>query len=194
MDNEAGTTKLADKVRTRMSFEDFEQEKAFRQAWNSVEIARPVSYSLFTFGESVLPYYLVCHDASAEDPVTVTQGVVRIERPMIITPDSSRPEFQDFFETDEEQGIADFLLTRSAQFSNLKFVNQRRTRRSVSSGMEATVDNLNNKLDEEEEDQVAILTAPSRLAGVAVLRYTAERIWRSAPDNIQELRERGFLP
>jgi len=26
------------------------------------------------------------------------------------------------------------------------------------------------------------------------LRYAAERVWSSASDNIQELRERGFLP
>ena len=38
---------------------------------------------------------------------------------------------------------------------------------------------------------VAILAG---LAGLAVLRYAAERIMQSAPDNIQELRERGFLP
>ncbi|HUS40144.1 MAG TPA: hypothetical protein VMX74_11875, partial [Pirellulales bacterium] len=89
---------------------------------------------------------------------------------------------------------AAFLMTRSAHFSNLKFVNQRERRQSVSSSLQATVDNLNTKLDDEEEDRVAILTAPPTLAGVAVLRYTAERVWRSAPDNIQELRERGLLP
>jgi hypothetical protein len=60
--------------------------------------------------------------------------------------------------------------------------------------MEATVANLNRQLDTEEEDRVAILTAPPDLGGMAVLRYAAERIWRSGPDNIQELRERGFLP
>ena len=38
---------------------------------------------------------------------------------------------------------------------------------------------------------MAIHTAP---AGVAVLRYTAEPIMQSAPDNLNELRERGFLP
>ena len=113
---------------------------------------------------------------------------------MIITPNNARPEFQNFFEHPEEEGVVEFLLARSASFSNLKFVNQRGARRSVSSGMQATIDNLNRKLDDEEEDQVAILTAPAQLAGVAVLRYAAERIWRSAPDNIQELRERGFLP
>jgi hypothetical protein len=113
---------------------------------------------------------------------------------MIITPHNARPEFQNFFEHPEEEGVVEFLMARSARFSNLKLVNQRESRRSVASGMQATVDSLNGKLDDEEEDQVAILTAPAQLAGIAVLRYAAERIMRSAPDNIQELRERGFLP
>jgi len=29
---------------------------------------------------------------------------------------------------------------------------------------------------------------------MAVLRYAAERVMASGPDNMQELRERGFLP
>jgi hypothetical protein len=41
---------------------------------------------------------------------------------------------------------------------------------------------------------VAILSAPASLSGFAVFRYATERILSSAPDNIQELRERGFLP
>ncbi|MEZ6113719.1 MAG: hypothetical protein R3C99_22310 [Pirellulaceae bacterium] len=53
---------------------------------------------------------------------------------------------------------------------------------------------LNRQLDAEEEDRVAILTAPHGLAGIALMRYAAERVRESAPDNIQELRERGFLP
>jgi hypothetical protein len=177
-----------------VSFDDFEQESAFRQAWEAVCIARPVHYSLFTFGETTLPYFLVCEDRQASSPVTITQGEVRIKRPVIITPGQARPEFQDFFENPEEEGVVEFLLARTAKFSNLKFVNQRGARRAVTDSMEAAVEKLNRQLDDEEEDRVAILTAPSNLAGVAVLRYAAERVWSSAPDNIQELRERGFLP
>ena len=51
-----------------MQFEDFEKEQAFREAWEEVRIARPVHYSLFTFGESVLPYFLVCEDRQSKDP------------------------------------------------------------------------------------------------------------------------------
>lgn len=177
-----------------MQFEGFDQERMFHEAWSAVEIVRQVEFSLFTFGESVLPYYLVCGDREASTPASVTRGDVRVKRPMIVTPDRARPEFQDFFENSEEEGVVAFLLSRTAQFSNLKFVNQRGAKRMVDKGVEAAVESLNRRLDDEEEEHVAILTAPPNLAGVAVLRYVAERVWRSAPSNVQELRERGFLP
>lgn len=175
-------------------FEDFDPERRFREAWEAVRIARPVHYSLFTFGESTLPYFLVMGERQVTAPVTVTKGEVRIERPMIITPDSADPEFQDFFESLEEEGVAQFLLSRTAQFSNLRFKNRKGSKRNVEDSIEGAVEKLNKKLDAEEEEHVAILTAPPRLGGIAVLRYAAERVWKSGPDNIQELRERGFLP
>ena len=185
-----------DKVRVRrfMQFEEFEQEQRFREAWSAVEIVRPVHYALFTFGESVLPYSLVCGESPGPGPVTLTRGEVRVARPMIITPENSRPEFRNFFENQQEKGVVEFLLARTAHFSSLKFDNQSGSKQVVHDGMQTVVDRLNQQLDEEEEDHVAILTAPPNLAGIAVLRYAAERVWKSGPDNVQELRERGFLP
>lgn len=177
-----------------MSFNEFEQEQIFFEAWKSVTIVRPVHYSLFTFGESVLPYYLVCGNREGTDPLSVRQGDVRINRPMIMTAENTQPEFQNFFESSEEEGVAEFLLARTAKFSNLKFLNQNRQQQVVYDSMDAAVEKINRRLDEDEEDRVAILTAPENLAGIAVLRYAAERVLKSAPDNIQELRERGFLP
>lgn len=175
-------------------FDDWGQEQRFREAWEAVCIARRVTYSLFTFGESQLGYYLVCGDSEKKTQVSVTVGEVRVKRPTIITPDNARPEFEGFFENPEEEEVADFLLARSAHFSSLQFVNQQGEKQIVSDSVEEAVDRLNRKLDDAEEDRIAILTAPTSLAGVAVLRYAAERIWESAADNIQELRERGFLP
>ena len=177
-----------------MDFDEFERERHFREAWSAVEIVRPVHLSLFTFGETALLYYLVCGETNSESTVSVTRGEVRVKRPMIITRENARPEFHNFFEDSGQEGVAEFLLARSAHFSNLQFENQQGTKQLVHDGMEAAVDRLNRKLDDEDEDQVAILTAPPELSGVAVLRYTAERVWKSAPGNIQELRERGFLP
>lgn len=177
-----------------MDSNEFEQERIFYEAWKAVSIVRSVSYSLFTFGESVLPYYLVCGNQRGTVPLSVTQGDVQIKRPMIMTAENSRPEFQNFFESSEEEGVVQFLLARTAKFSNLKLINQSGKQRVVHDSMDAAVEKINQRLDEDEEDRVAILTAPANLAGVAVLKYAAERIFQSAPDNIQELRERGFLP
>ncbi len=177
-----------------MVFEEFDQQRRFRDAWEAVDIVRPVRYSLFTFGESVLPYFLVCGETRPDTTVSVTRGEVRIKRPMILTPESAGPEFRGFFEDVDDESVAQFLLARTAQFSNLKFDNESREKRLVSDSMDEAVAKLNKQLDAEEEDRVAILTAPPKMGGIAVLRYAAERVWESGPDNIQELRERGFLP
>ncbi|OHB80577.1 MAG: hypothetical protein A2W31_15575 [Planctomycetes bacterium RBG_16_64_10] len=177
-----------------MDFQEFDKQRQFRAAWAAVAIARPVHFTLFTFGESQLPYYLVCGGPEGRNPVTVTRGEIRIERPVIITPDSARPELRDFFEDTEQEGMAQFLLARTARFSNLKLANRRGQARTVAGSVDQTVANLNQQLDAEHDDRVAILTAPPKLGGMAVLRYATEHVLRSSPGNIQELRERGFLP
>jgi len=165
----------------------------FRAAWDQIKIVRPVYLSLFTFGETTLPYYLVCAP-EAGGMVRVIRGDVRITRPLIITPENMQPEFEEFFESTEESNLMQFLLSRSAAFSHLRFANASGEPYVVSDHVEEAVAKLNRQLDQEEEDQVSILQAPLKLARMAPLKYAIERVWRSAPDNIQELRERGFLP
>ncbi len=173
---------------------DFNDERRFYDVWEAVEIVRPVNYSLFTFGSSELPYYLVCPPGPDQHLASVRKGQVNIDRPLIITPDNMAPEFRDFFEDAADEGIIDFLLSRTASFSNLKLTNRSGETKLVSDSVEEIVSRLNRQLDDEEEDRVAILTAPAPLAGVALLKYATERVLHSAPDNVQELRERGFLP
>jgi hypothetical protein len=175
-------------------FDDFEAQFRFHAAWNAVEIVRPVHYSLFTFGQSDLKYILVGEPGAEGETVEIRRGEVKVTRPLVITADNVEPEFQNFFENAEEELAASFLLSRTASFSHLKFQNQLGPAKIVSDSVEEAVEKLNRQLDDEEEDRVAILTAPKSLSGLAVMKYAAERIWSSAPDNIQELRERGFLP
>ena len=104
------------------------------------------------------------------------------------------PEFEDFLDDSDDESLAQFILARRASFSNLKLRNQTATKQFVSDSVEESVAKLVRQLDQDDEDRVAILTAPAPLAGFAVLRYASERILKSAPENIQELREKGFLP
>ena len=177
-----------------MDFFEHEQEQRFREVWRQVRIERPVQYSLFTFGYSDLDYFLVCSSQRHGEMVSIRRGNVRVSRATILTPDNFSPEFENFFENQEEQGLANFLLARTAGFSHLKFQNQSGPHKIVSDSVEEAVDRLNRQLDVEEEDRVAILSSPVELRGLAVFKYAVERIWASTPDNLQELRERGFLP
>lgn len=177
-----------------MNFHDFDEEAQFRAIWEAVKIHRWVDYGLFTFGESDLPYYLIIDGEQKSDLVQVLRGKVSVTRPRLITPDSMHPEFRNFFEEKELGGMVDFLIARTAAFKNLKIENQQIRSEMVSDSVEEIVSRLNRQLDTEEEDRVAILSAPYGLGGAAVLKYTTERIISSTPDNIQELRERGFLP
>ncbi|MFO0917667.1 MAG: hypothetical protein U0872_05055 [Planctomycetaceae bacterium] len=190
-----GASQILKRLDPRLSlFPNFPDEERFRAAWDAVEIARPVSYSLFTFGESDLPYFLVLDPGRSGEQVSITQGEVKITRPMIITPDNIHPEFENFFDNADEEELAQFLLTRTASFSHLRLDNRRGAKRIVSDSLEEAVAKLNRQLDADDEDRVAILTAPLPLAGLALFKYAAERVMKSAPDNITELRERGFLP
>lgn len=179
-----------------MPFIDPEDQLRFRQLWEAVEIVRSAPQGLFTFGESELPYYLVCSARPPKSTVSVRKGELKITRPLIITPDNAGPEFENFFESDDHdsESMVEFLLARTAAFKHLKLENKAGSEKIVTDSVEEAVAKLNRQLDQQDEDRVAILTAPAGLGGVAVLRYAAERIMQSAPDNLQELRERGFLP
>ena len=175
-------------------FPEFGDLERFKRAWDAVHIARPVHYTLFTFGESLLPYWLVCDPAGPEKLVSIRQGEIKITRPLLITPENCRPEFQNFFEDADESEAVSFLLGRTASFSHLRFANTSGPERIVSDSVEEAVSRLNRQLDADDEDRVAVLVAPAALAGLALLKYATDRVVQSAPGNVQELREKGFLP
>lgn len=177
-----------------MDFFDYNKEAQLHALWNAVTIVRGIPYTLFTFGDSDLDYYLVLTPMTPGDPVKVRQGEIKITRPRIITPYSARPELQDFFESEDSENLISFLMARTAGFSNLKLCNTAGPEKLISDQPQEVIDQLQRKLDNEEEDRVAILSAPEPLAGIALIRFAAEQIMASAQDNLNELRERGFLP
>ena len=175
-------------------FDEFEQFQKLREAWSSVRIERPVEYGLFTFGDSDLPYYLITTSEKKHSTVAIRRGQVTVSRARIITPENMHPEFRNFFENEEDIGFIQFLMSRTAAFSNLKFSNTSGPEQIVTDTVEEAVARLNVQLDDQEEDRTAILSAPAAMAGFAVLKYASDRVISSAPGNISELRERGLLP
>ncbi|MEM9703737.1 MAG: hypothetical protein AAF907_14960, partial [Planctomycetota bacterium] len=96
---------------------------------------------------------------------------------------------------DDEDGerVVRFLMSRGVKFGDLKLGHRRRKRSAVTQSPERVVEQLKSEILDE-DDRTAILVAPHGLGGVALVRYAAECIMESAPGNIGEMRERGFLP
>ncbi len=176
-----------------MDFDQSFEYDQLRHDWHAVRIIRPVRYSLFTFGDSDLPYYLLC-GPNDEHTVAVQHGSVKITRPLIITAANAPPDLVNFFEDREDEQVVRFMMSRTAQFQNLKFDNVIESQDLVSDSIEELAARIGKRLDDEEEDRVAILGAPHGLGGLAVLRYCFERMAESASDNLNEMNERGMLP
>jgi len=184
---------MSDESRSE-SDQAFASWERLRAAWDSVQIVRPVSYGLFTFGESLLQYYVVVAGAGPGDLVGVRRGEVRVTRPRIFTSLNAPPELRNFFPEEDDESLFRRLLSRTARFQHLQLDNQAQPQELVSDQVEEIVAKLQRRLDAEDEDRVAILTAPAGLGGLAVLKYALDRIVSSTPENLQELWEHGLLP
>ena len=181
-----------------MDFNPFDPAAQLHALFQQVEVVRSVPYTLFTFGDSELEYFLVEDGENPGELVSVVRGEVKVSRPTILTPDS-RPELRGFFEELNDQfghlgGAVEFLMSRTAAFHDLAIENRHGSAEIVSDSVDEVVSKLNRQLNDEDEDRIAILTAPHGLGPIAVFRYATERISESAPGNITELREKGFLP
>ena len=176
----------------------FAQQRRLAELMERIELPRPVRRSLFTFGDTDLPYVLII-EPGRDGQAELVAGTVKVTRPTILTPDS-QPQFFGFFEELADQAgvdLADFVqfaLQRTAAFERLRVANELGMPEKPGGGLEEVLDRVMRRLDDEEDEDTAVLTCPRGLGPLAVLKYAADRISRSAPDNVQELRERGFLP
>ena len=222
-----------------MNFEPPDDAPDFLRLWGRIKIVRKTPFTLFTFGETALPYKLVLEPKREGGRVVgrvgVKEGEITVARPTIITPDNAGPRFRGFFEDDDDgpsfdpghgyddgypntagnltgpagagdddwdggmgdgedgERVVRFLMSRGVKFGDVTLAHRARRRGKSTAGVQETVDRLRREHDEE-DDRTAILLAPHGLGGVALVRYAAECIIESAPGNVGELRERGFLP
>ncbi|MEM1061622.1 MAG: hypothetical protein AAGJ97_04750 [Planctomycetota bacterium] len=164
----------------------------FREQWDAVRIVRNVPYTLFTFGDTDLPYALVLEPDDDSADAGLVRGQITISRPKIITPGPDRPEFDGFF--DEDDAAATLMMARGVKIPRLRFANTSRDEESVGSDVETLLARVVDRLEDEDEDRVAVLSAPRPLAGTALVRYAVEKAIESTPGNIGDLRDRGLLP
>lgn len=168
---------------------DFQDK--FEKAWRKTRILRPVERKLFTFGDTRLPYFLVAESLVNKGDTVVREGEVVVQRPIIFTPRPGHPLFEGFGEKEEK--AAGLIIQRLMYIPPYKYKNESHRLYVASEPLDEVVARFNQRLDREENRQTAIIQAIADMWEVAVMRFAAERMIKSIPSNLRELKERGFL-
>ena len=163
----------------------------FEQAWGETEIIRSAHRTLFTFGDTRLPYIIVSESLVNKPDVVVREGEMVIKRPVIISADSGHPLFSGFGDKDKE--LAGFLFQRLAYIPPYQYENSAASLSVLSEPLEAVIDKLRKKLDRRDDSNTAILKALADTWEISIMKYALEKMVKSTPSNITELKERGFL-
>lgn len=159
--------------------------------WNNTKILRNVEKNLFTFGDTVLPYFLIAELVKDKPSTFVKEGEVIIKRPLIYTPYQDTPHFKGFGEKEKE--YSNFIIHRMAYIPPYTYQNASKSFYISSDNIEETSARLSKRLDGEGNNLTAIIKTMMDMWEVSVMRYSIERMVKSLPSNITELKERGLL-
>ena len=169
-----------------MAFQD-----KFEEAWRKTKILRPVEKKLFTFGDTRLPYFLVAASLVNPGDTVVRKGIVVVDRPIIYAPSPGHPLFEGFGEKGEQ--VAGLVIQRLMRLPPYKYKNEAARLYVASDPLDRVVARLNQKLDRDNDHLCVIIQTLADMWEVSLMRYVAERMIKSIPSNLRELRERGFL-
>jgi len=168
-------------------------EKKIEHAWKKTEILRQSRQLLFTFGDTELPYYVLAESLMNAGDTVVRRGEVVVQKPMIVAPPWQRGASVEGFSSEGEACVR-LLVQRAAYIPPYRYRNQAQSMAVQAGGLSETAERIGKKLEEDDDRLVAVIKGDPDLWEVSVMRYCIERMVQSTPHNIQELRERGFLP
>lgn len=166
-------------------------KEKFEYVWKNTEVLKPAERTLFTFGDTGLPYVLVAKSLLREGDTVVREGEVITKRPLVLKPYANHPFFEGFGEHEEEMGL--FLIQRLAYIPPYKYTHGSKKVYVASEPIEAVIAKLRGKLARKEDRLTALVRGIADMWEVSVIKYAAEMMMKSLPSNITELKEKGML-
>lgn len=157
----------------------------------NTQIVRKKRTQLLTFSYTDLPYIILARYSQNPQETTVREGIVRAEKPLILTPDEVMT-FENFENLDED--VRYFLRYGFGGLPPTKYTNERCTLEIRSELLEDVLKHLQNTMDRKNDDDTALILCPkSEFWDISLLRYLIEKADESLPGNIRELIEKGLL-
>ena len=170
---------------------DEKMKEKFEYVWKNTEILKVAERTLFTFGDTGLPYLFIARSLTKGTDTVVREGEVTVKRPLVIKPHPDHPMFEGFGEYEEELGM--FLIQRLAYIPPYKYTHGSKRIYISSESIEAMTGKLRRRLEREDNRLIALITGIADMWEVSVMKYAAEMMMKSLPSNLTELKERGFL-
>lgn len=175
-------------------------DEMMREAAARTEVLRAPRQSLFTFGSTIISYYLVteaayadAEDGAAADETVIREGRVVAERPRVVTPYYLYGV--EGFSDDARRYLESLIDSLGPNAPGLlySYRNEPGNLNIVSDHWRAVVDRLNGEIDSRGDSLAAIIKGMDQLWDVAVIKFIFEMTQRSVGHNLGQMQTRGLL-
>ena len=177
-----------------------ESERRYRRATEETRIVRPPRQMLATFGSTVVRYYLVAEPVYADldlpgrkDEAVVREGVVRAERPRVVTPFYLMRH--EGFTDDAASYLQEVARRHGSDAPGLLYTYRNEpAETSIVAGPASDVARrISDRLDKEQRGLEAVIRGVDDLWDVSVMKFIYELTNASVQSNASELYHRGLL-
>ena len=144
-----------------------------------------------TFWTTHFRYYVI---SKVDDHNSILRvGKISCEKPAIITPETLINSFEGF--SPEDVQFAEYLSGEKlakVRILGYQFKNQLESKRKISTTDKILIQNI-KKQEKGSLNNTAILSAPSKIWSLSITKLAMDTIFRSFPENVRDLEERGFF-
>lgn len=171
-------------------------EDSFQYAVENTHVIRAPEQRIQTFGNTSFRFFLVTELMDSVNKVRVRDGRLQAERPQIITPGYVQRQLLEGF--GEKAGeFLEWLQHHSNDLAILKYGFQFKktsiSEETVHCPLEDVVGRLKEEVDRRGDPMSAIIQGVDEGWEVCLLKFAADMIQQSAPDNLGDWKKRGLL-
>ena len=171
-------------------------EDSFQYAVENTHVIRAPEQRIQTFGHTSFRFFLVTELMDSVNKVRVRDGQLEAERPQIIAPGYMQRQLLEGF--GERAGeFLEWLQHHSHDLAILKYGFQFKktaiSEETVHCPLEDVVGRLKEEVERRGDPMSAIIQGVDEGWEVCLLKFAADMIQQSAPDNLHDWKRRGLL-
>jgi len=159
-------------------------------------VVRAPAQAIQTFGTTSFRFTLVSELLDHVNRVRVRDGRIHAEKPTILSPHNYSKLLLDGF-GENARGYADWLEAHGSHLRFLRYGFQFRktdvSEEIVNAPKEEVIERMEKRLDHAEDPMATLIDGVDDAWEVCLLKFTVELIQRSAGENMDEWKRRGFI-